>query len=262
MVWQSDSWDALRKLPSDLNPTDAGDAGQGPPAEIDAYAGGNIRWSDVIIPKGLEGSSTNGGGPRLHNGGRSGARRQGPRSCHPAARRRAGAIAAHRAASQGRIPLHGCGPGSRRCPGPLGPEKAPAGWQQIVVEADDYVPRIAGYAQFDDQPGWHSYDCGLSHPASVSGRISDDAGKPLADVDVRLADVVCGGSGCYESPQEYQSKTDGDGRFRLDQVPIGNAAIWLHKAGYCRLGFRLGDHHAGQGCRAPHAEIRGSPRHR
>ncbi len=239
MVWQSDSWDALRKLPSDLNPTDAGDAGQGPPAEIDAYAGGNIRWSDVIIPKGLEviderleahGFTTADGvvlEGKVHDLAtqRPVAARVRLQRIEPQAKGgyHYTVVAQAVADAQGRWVL----------------KKAPAGWQQIVVEADDYVPRIAGYAQFDDQPGWHSYDCGLSHPASVSGRISDDAGKPLADVDVRLADVVCGGSGRYESPQEYQSKTDADGRFRFDQVPLGSAAIWLHKAGYCRPGLGL-----------------------
>jgi hypothetical protein len=71
----------------------------------------------------------------------------------------------------------------------------------------------------------------------VSGRIADEAGKPLADVDVRLADVVADTDGRYDSAQEYRSKTDADGRFRFDQVPIGKATIRLHKSGYCRLGL-------------------------
>jgi hypothetical protein len=45
MVWQSANWDRLRKLPAELNPTDANDADKGPPAQIDVYAGGSIRSS-------------------------------------------------------------------------------------------------------------------------------------------------------------------------------------------------------------------------
>jgi hypothetical protein len=48
---------------------------------------------------------------------------------------------------------------------------------------------VAGYARFDDEPRWQSYDCGLARPATVSGRVTDDAGKPLEGVDVRLDNV-------------------------------------------------------------------------
>ena len=37
-------------------------------------------------------------------------------------------------------------------------KKAPTSGQRVVVEADGYVPRIAGYARFDEQPRWVSYD--------------------------------------------------------------------------------------------------------
>src|SRR5439155_15259513 len=43
MVWQPANWEHLRKLPADLNPTDAEDAADGPPSQIDVYTGGNIR---------------------------------------------------------------------------------------------------------------------------------------------------------------------------------------------------------------------------
>src|SRR5438067_987237 len=79
-------------------------------------------------------------------------------------------------------------------------KNAPAGWVRAVVEADGFVPRVAGYARFDDQPRWQSYDCGLARSAPLSGRVTDDAGKPLADVDVRLQDVVPESGGRYESP--------------------------------------------------------------
>src|SRR5262249_56304356 len=78
--------------------------------------------------------------------------------------------------------------------------KAPAGWLRVIVEADGFVPRVAGYARFDDQPGWQSYDCGLASPATVSGRITDDAGTPLEGVDVRLDNVQPESGGLYEAP--------------------------------------------------------------
>ena len=90
---------------------------------------------------------------------------------------------------------------------------------------------------FDDQPRWQSYDGGLSRPAPVSGRIIDQAGQPLADVDVRIQDVVSDVDGSYQSPHEYSARTDADGRFHSDQLPVGRATIWLSKSGYCRLGL-------------------------
>src|SRR5262249_48305180 len=52
-VWQPANWERLRKMPPDLNPTDPADAKNGPPAQIDVFCGGNIKWADVAVPKGL-----------------------------------------------------------------------------------------------------------------------------------------------------------------------------------------------------------------
>ena len=113
----------------------------------------------------------------------------------------------------------------------------PPGWHRVVVKADGYVPRIVGHVSSDKQPRWHSYDCGLSRSVAVSGHVSDKAGKPLADVDVRLGNVVSSEDGRYRSPREYSTLTDANGGFRLDNVPIGSAVIRLRKSGYCRPGL-------------------------
>src|SRR5262249_48625594 len=86
---------------------------------------------------------------------------------------------------------------------------------------------------------WASYDCGLLRPAPVSGRVVDDAGQPLADVEVRILDVASDVGGRYESPDEYTCRTGPDGRFHVDRVPVGRATIWVHKRGYCRPGLGL-----------------------
>jgi hypothetical protein len=116
-------------------------------------------------------------------------------------------------------------------------KNTPAGWYQVVARADGYVPRVVGHAQFDEQPGWHSYDSGLARPAVVSGQVTDDADKPLADVEVQLSNVATQDGGRYESAIEYNTKTDADGRFLFEQVPIGTATVWIHKTGYCRPGL-------------------------
>jgi hypothetical protein len=51
MVWQAGSRQRPRRLPPDINPRDA--EGE-PPAQIDVYTGGNIKWADVVVPPGLK----------------------------------------------------------------------------------------------------------------------------------------------------------------------------------------------------------------
>ena len=112
-------------------------------------------------------------------------------------------------------------------------------WYQVVVAADGFAPRVAGYARVDDQPQWKSFDTGLARFAPVSGRVTDGSGKPLADVEVRFVDVEPESAGRYESPRELKQtcKTDAEGRFHTDQLPAGKATIRLSKPGYCRSGL-------------------------
>src|SRR5262249_42056498 len=76
-------------------------------------------------------------------------------------------------------------------------------------------------------------------PATVAGRLTDDTGQPLADVEVRIQDVATGAGMRYDSALDQTLKTGADGRFRTDQVPVGRATIWVYKPGYCRPGLGL-----------------------
>jgi hypothetical protein len=217
--------------------TNIRDADTCPPPQIDVYTGGNVRWSDVTIPEGIEvideqleahgftladGTVLEGKVVDLATRQPLAARmrleriEQGPKGSN-----RYTAVAEAAADAQGRWVL----------------KHAPAGWYRVVVAAEGYVPRwVDNYSNTDGQPGWYSYNRGLSRPASVSGRVADEAGKPLADVEVRLDDVVSGGDGHYGSTHEYVTKTDADGRFRLDQAPVGCVTIRVRKSGYCLPG--------------------------
>jgi len=53
MVWQPAHWERLRALPPRFKAVDASDARDGPPSQIEVYVGGNLRWADVTVPKGL-----------------------------------------------------------------------------------------------------------------------------------------------------------------------------------------------------------------
>ena len=228
-VWVPASWEQLRKLPADLNPTGPGETS--PPSQIDVYTAG-IDWAGVTVPAGIEvvdnrlvahgftaadGAVMEGKVTDLTTGQPLAAtmrlQRVEPQQkggyLYPA-------VAESKADARGRWVL----------------KKAPAGWFRVVVEAEGFVPRVAGHARLDDQPRWQSYDIGLVRSAPVSGRVIDEDGKPMADVDVRFGNVQAASGGKYQSPSEYEFRTDADGRFRAEPIPAGTASIWVHKPGY------------------------------
>lgn len=237
MVWQEANWQRLRQMPVDLQPTDLGDKDSAPPSQIDVYTGGNVRWSDVVVPEGLQviderleshGYTANDGNVlegrcfELGTDRPMSARIQLQRiEPQPKGGYRYAIAVDMTADAQGQWVI----------------KRAPDGWYRVVVEADRHAPRVAGYAKLDDQPRWRSYRCGLAPAAEVSGSVVDDVGQPLADVEARLMNVTAGNDGRYESPHEYQSRTDGDGRFHFDHVPVGSATVRLRRSGYCRPGL-------------------------
>jgi hypothetical protein len=237
MVWQPEKLEMLGKLPTDLNPTDLRNAAKGPPAQIDVYAGGNVRWSDIAVPKELEVTDE-----RLEAHGfttADGIVLEGKVTDLETQKPIAARIQLQRVESQpkGGYRYRVVAETTAEARGCWVLRKVPAGWYRVVVEATAFAPRVAGYAQLDDQPHWYSCDTGLSRPATVTGRIIDDRGQPLGDVDVRFHDVMPEAGGRYESPLEYTCRTGADGRFQATQLPVGTASIWLYKFGHCRPGL-------------------------
>jgi len=237
MVWERANWEYLRKLPADLNPTDRRDSQTGPPAQIDVYTGGNVHWPDVIVPEGLQVVDK-----RLQAHGFT------PADGIVLEGKVIDAVTKQPIAAQMQLHLvqpRPTGGYDRKVAGKAAADEkgrwvlkqAPPGWHGVVVEATGYAPRVVGHARLDNQPRWCSYDCELSRVASVSGRVVDDAGGPLPDVDVRLGNVVSEADDRYESPDRYLVKSDRNGRFRFEQVPVGSATIRPNKSGYCRPGL-------------------------
>ncbi len=238
-VWEPARWARHRRLPVDLRRTGEGDAAGGPSARIDVYTGGALRWSDVAVPKRLEivdqrlvahgftvadGIVLEGKATDLATGRPIAARMRLERiETRAKGGYRYEATAQAGSDAQGRWVL----------------KKAPAGWFRLVVEADGFVPRVAGYARLDSEPRWASYDCELARPAPISGRVTDDSGRPLADVEVRMLNVASAGGGRYEAPDGYSCRTDADGRFHADRLPVGQATVWVNKRGYVRPGLGL-----------------------
>jgi hypothetical protein len=236
-VWQPGSWAQQQKLPPDLRPSDLGDPESGPPVQMNVYTGGDFRWQDVTVPPEIEVDDR-----RLEAHGLS---------------TEDGVVLEGRIFDvQGEQPLaakiriENIEPGSKGgykysiarevtcgADGHWMLKNALPGWFRIVAATAGYVPRVIGHLRVEDQPGWHEFNGELSEPGPVSGQVFDAEGKPLADVVVRLHSVTSTNDARYDSPNEYETKTDAEGRFRLDMVPIGTARVGLSKEGLVSPGL-------------------------
>jgi hypothetical protein len=236
-VWQPDSWERLRELPPSINPTNARDAAAGPPATLDVYVGGRIRWSDVVVPPGLEVTDNrleaHGFAPAdgtVLQGKVVDASNQAP----IAARVRLQLV---EPSPQGGYNYTNALETATDETGAWSLKNVPEGWYRVVADAEGYAPRSVGYGKFDDQPRWHYYGTSLARPATVAGRVVDEAGQPLAEATVRIDGVVIDGGERYDSPKEYEATTDKEGRFAIDWTPAGKGTAWVHKPGYVRPGL-------------------------
>jgi hypothetical protein len=237
MVWLPQSWEHLSKLPADLNPTEQRDRNIGPPSQIDVFVGGNIRWTDVTMPAGLEVVDE-----RLEAHGfaaTDGTVLEGTVTEVATGQGLAATVVLQHVEPQdkGGYRYTTVREATAAANGRWTVKNAPAGWYRVVAQSEGYVPRVLGYATFDEQPRWHGYDAALARVAHVAGQVTDDAGKPLVNVDVRLDSVTASDGGRYESVHEYTAPTDAQGRFRIEPVPAGNATVVVHKPGYCRPGL-------------------------
>jgi Carboxypeptidase regulatory-like domain len=235
-VWQRASWEQQRKLPVEYRPPDFDAADKEPPVQIDIYVGGKVHWSELLIPHGLEVIDE-----RLEAHGFTSADRivlEGKVFDLASKKPLTAALRLDRIDSKPGGGLTKVLQTVADPPGHWVMKKVPEGWYRLVAEKEGYVPRLVAYTTLDVQPGWHHYACGLAPVASLSGRVTDETGKPLADVAVRLSDILPAGStGGYQLLNEKLCKTNADGRFQSDQVPAGKATIWLHKAGYILRGL-------------------------
>ncbi len=209
-----------------------------PPPEIIAYTGGNVRWSDVTVPKGIEvvDERLEAHGFTLADGTVFEGKVVDLATRQPLHARISVDRLAPKSKGEGEVVFTPVAETTADAEGHWVLKNVPAGWCRLMLTADGYLPRWLGNPNSDGQVGWHFFDRGLSRPGVVLGRALDKAGQPLADVEVRLNGDVFGPDRDYWPADKYVTKTDADGRFRFDQVPAGNATIRVRRSGYCLSG--------------------------
>ena len=118
-------------------------------------------------------------------------------------------------------------------------KNAPQEWCRLVLTADGYAARVIGHAKYDNEPRWSEHNSELSKPGTVTGRVVDHQGRPLAEANVRIDNVDVKNVGGYEIPGDSTAKTDAEGRFVFNSIPISAATVRVHKPGYVRPGLAL-----------------------
>jgi len=235
-VWQLAVWEQLLKAPASIRPRNMGDTQTGPPAQIDVYTGGHIKWKDVRVPEGIEvvdhrleaHGFTVDDGPVLEGVVTD------LESDKPITARIE--LQLIEAQQSGGYRYTNRQDATTDKNGRWQTKKVPPGWYRLVLWGDGYVPRIVGHVRLDGQPLWQSFDGQLSRPATVSGRVIDYSLKPLAGVKVELRDMTCHEAE-YQSPEDYSVTTDAQGVFQFERVPIGTARLQPMKEGYIRPGL-------------------------
>jgi hypothetical protein len=232
-VWPKGKWENARRhyLRRNLTPPEEADL----PTQIDIFTA-NIRWADVVVPAGIEVLDE-----RLESHGftaEDGIVFEGH------VKELTGGqpmVAAVRVETMKLVDekweYTTVGETTSNADGTWVLKNLPPKSARIVVEADGFVSRIV-YLSLDDKPQWRSFQSDLALAVSVSGRVTDLQGMPLADVNVRLDDLVVEPNQEYQTASELLFKTDADGRFHFDRVPAGKASLLAHKSGQNSPGLR------------------------
>lgn len=100
-------------------------------------------------------------------------------------------------------------------------EKVPPGTCRVSVSAQGYALRQVGYKRLVANGYLAFDDIELARQATVSGSVTDDAGKPIPEVLVRLYDTMSINGQSYRLLGSAEATTDAKGLFKIAGVPEG-----------------------------------------
>lgn len=102
-------------------------------------------------------------------------------------------------------------------------------WCRVIAECDGFASRVIGHVRYDRQPGWASMPAQLAPRGRIEGFVVNEAGKPLADVQVAMRDLSAMDDNRYETVGEVFQTTDTNGKFVFENIPHGKARLTGHR---------------------------------
>ena len=113
--------------------------------------------------------------------------------------------------------------------------KLPAGAYRLLVSAKGYAPRLLVPGADLTSTTLATLDGELSAAVTVKGTASDEQGKPLAGVRIRVKNVLGLDGRGYSLPQSLETTTDDAGRFAFTGMPTGYAQFSCSAEGFQQL---------------------------
>ncbi len=226
VVWEKTRWDFQKGLPSHIS-TLQKEKSLEPVAELHVYTGGLVDWKQIQVPDGIEvfdhqmdahGFSIS--DRRVIQGQITSFETNEPlvaTVCLESRDATSGGQACHvvettTCDSKGNWLLKGIRPGQYR----------------VIARLNEFVSCVIAHATVDDEPGWERVDTKMKKSAVLKGLVVDLENKALDKTDVRLV------ANEYESIEDYKTTTNERGEFTLNNVPVGQAIVQVHRSGYHR----------------------------
>ena len=111
-------------------------------------------------------------------------------------------------------------------------EKVPAGTYRVTASAPGYASLVAGYERLV-KDGYLAFDdIELAPQATVSGSVTDEAGKPIGGASVGLVETMGMNGVGYHRATGAGTTTDTEGRFKIGGLPTGYGRVFCSADGY------------------------------
>lgn len=235
-TWRLENYRNIQKMPADFRPPDVSPNMEEPVPQIDVYVGGQINWDDVNVPDGItvddQRLSAHGFSPEdgrvfegvIRNGKTDTTMQAVVELRQPPTDRNANKedwaiVKAVETDASGHWVIR----------------NAPSGRLMILATADGFASRIVGYESVTSELGWSRHDSELSKASSVSGRVVDTMGQPLAGAMVHIGSTTDIDGEKYSTPVPSRHEVDAEGRFAVEGVPAGWVSLWPFKEGYTQV---------------------------
>jgi len=243
MDWTFEIWDAksFNQLFGDRKNTFLSGSpnfgGELPPPIITVYTGGNIDWSKVKVPQGIEvvDERLEAHGYKLSDGlvVEASALDAETSKILPNTEVVVERIEPQETGGYKYIEVTRA---SANADGKIVLLNLPGDWLQISIRSKGYAPRLIDHLR-EDQPRWHKYETTLAKAIKVTGTVVDENGRPVPNANVRIDNPLGPDGKGYSVQSSLETKSDAKGRFTMDSVPAGSGRYRAYADDYIFKGL-------------------------